>query len=355
MRGPAKKKKRPKHKTDPRFMAEVRGGEIVAKCTRCKGDQQPIQVFVPQVSNQTHKRRQDALDEIKKLTAMLLIAIGKAGKEGCSAGEVVGTMGKTVEEMLEHRSGHCITCRHEKKACGEDPATKKGACRAKAIELGARMKEMGCTDCGCDDAVEFAHWSKELKKKDKKGKSVSLGEYTRWASLGGPEAMEEEFTTTGRPLCSNCAFMEEDHAVFHGANPDEMEDVKPSEDIKKYKAKKKRKYKIEKQAYVNARKLEIGGCEDCTAKVVETREECVPGRLYMPHCFHFRHRWEPTKKNTVGNLVCSRTSLYGHKKSKNRKGCKAALDAEMDTEVCALKCACCAKVETDKRKAGPGL
>jgi hypothetical protein len=355
MRGPSKKKKRMKHKTNPRFMAEVRGGEIVARCTMCKGSPQPIQNFVPDVSNITHKRRQDALDEIKKLTAMLLIAIGKAGKEGCSAGEVIGTMGKTVEAMLEHRSGSCITCRGSFKAHREDPATKEGACRAKAIELRARMKEMGCAECGCDDAVEFAHYSKELKKKNKKGKPVNLGAYARWAPLGGPEAMEEEFTTTGRPLCVNCAFMEEDYAVFLGANPDEMEDVRHIEDKKKYTAKKSRKILVEKQAYVNARKLEIGGCEDCTAKVVETKEECVPGRLYLPHCFHFCHRWEPTKKNQVSKLVCSRTSLFGRKNYKNSKGCKAALDAEMDTEVCALKCACCAKVETDKRKAGPGL
>jgi hypothetical protein len=336
-------------------MAEVRGGEIVAKCMNCKGDQQPIQVFVPAVSNSTHKRRQDALDEIKKLTAMLLIAIRKAGKEGCSAGEIVGTMGKTVEDMLEHRSGNCITCRDRMKAHKEDPATKEGACRAKIVELRARMKEMGCADCGCNDAVEFAHWSKEVKKKNKKGKPVCLSEYPRWAPLGGPEAMEKEFTTTGRPLCANCASMEEDYIVFHGAYLDEMEDVKRSEDRKKYNAKKKREIVVEKQNYVNARKLEIEGCEDCTAKVVETREECVPGCLYMPHCFHFCHRWEPTKKNQVSELVNNTTSLHGRKNIKNSKGCKAALDAEMDTEVCALKCACCARVETNKRKAGPGL
>jgi hypothetical protein len=355
MRGPAKKKKRSKYKTDPRFMAEVRGGEIVARCTKCKGSPQPIQVFVPAVSNITHKRRQDALDEIKKLTAMLLIAIGKAGKEGCSAGEVVGTMGKTVEEILGKRVGECITCRDEKKARKVNSATKRGACRAKAIELRARMKEIGCTECGCNDAVEFAHWSKAVKKKDENGKSVNLSEYNRWVLIGGAEAMEDEFTTTGRPLCVNCASMEEDHDVFLGANLDEMEDANSSEDRKKYNAKKCRKIVVEKQAYVNARKLQIGGCEDCTAKVVETREECVPGSLYLPHCFHFCHRWEPTKKHTIATLVHSTTSLNGDKRKKTSKGCKAALDAEMDPSVCALKCACCAKVETDKRKAGPGL
>ena len=99
-------------------------------------------------------------------------------------------------------------------------------------------------------------------------------------------------------------------------------------DLKERIARHHRKYRDEKMAYVDARKMRIGACEECGRA---PREGAT-------HCFEFAHRDAATKEDSVARLCNSRVSF---------ESSLARLDSEMDR--CRLLCGAC------KRPACPAM
>ena len=198
--------------------------------------------------------------------------------------------------------------------------------------------------------MTIEHRIPELKMRDKKDLTVDLGDYSRWTTLGGPDAMEAELHKEGIvPMCFNCQFMQTTHtAMKPKIDPDTLPDGKRGKDATKEEVAanvKKRKlvYRREKQAYVDAIKLAAGKCAKCELRVVQRDSPFSPGHTAYPHAFQFAHRSELDKKHAVSELVASRRPL---------KTDKPKIDKEVAR--CRMLCQCCGHVETLARRAEPG-
>jgi hypothetical protein len=94
-------------------------------------------------------------------------------------------------------------------------------------------------------------------------------------------------------------------------------------------AKLHRRYKDDKQTYVNDIKMSIGGCQECSKRI-----------LWREHCFKFEfgHRDATDYKCAVAKIVNRCTTL---------KAAKPLLDEEI--EKCRLLCHDCHREETRSR------
>lgn len=319
-RKPGKKPRDRKAKTP--LIRMLKPGACVANCTKpnCPRGVQPILEFAPAVSNITHKKRAKFLK------------IAKALEDACKDTDVA----KLLEQMGKLRNKLCQTCRLIKKKSRENPKTKRGACRAKWYEIRAQLQKQGCILCGRNDAMTVEHTKPKEKMRDKKGNPVDLGDYSKWPTLGGAEAMQAEFDKPSVvPMCRNCQEMQPTHSAMKTKiNP---------KDLPNGKKKNKLVYKRDKQAYVDAKKLEIGKCEDCDFRVVPWGSNFTPGVSGYPHAFQWAHRSELDKGEGVGDIVTSGLSFAT---------CKPLLDKDMARS--RLLCQCCGKNETDLRKNAPG-
>lgn len=212
------------------------------------------------------------------------------------------------------RTKKCLRCRARMQKTHSDPNTTTGQCRALWYEL----RTAPCVDCGRDDGFsEFDH------VRDTKVHNVS--DYCWWVWNGGVEAMRAEAAKCVA-RCRNCHSMQESGNKYKRkyATLEEMPTATREERIAKH----MRRYLDEKIAFVDARKLELGACEDCAFAV--TPASC--------HVFVFAHRDATTKTKSVAQLCNTHASL---------PTTRPKLEAEMAK--CRLLCAVCHSKETRVR------
>jgi hypothetical protein len=322
-------------KTNAPVIQFTEQGRLVANCTRgtCPRSMQSILEFAPVASNMNHRQRAAFFK--------IVAAIDALDDRDCD---------KTLDGLLKQlgitRRKMCLTCRLIEKKTQENPDTKRGACRAKWLEIRARLEEHGCVACGRNDAMTVEHGIPELKMRDKKGDSVNLGSYGNWPTFGGPAAMEAELQKPGVvPMCVNCQLMQPTHdAMKPKINPDDLPDVRVCDDQAAYNKKHDLVVRDEKRYYVDTIKInEFGKCEDCGLVVVPSDQHYEPGANAYPHAFQFAHRSELDKEHNVSKLVTSRATL---------KTEKPKIDKEISR--CRLLCMCCGHLETRARSNEPG-
>ena len=291
---------------------------------------QPIVEFLPAVSNITHRKRAAMQRILQKLD-----------------NAVDDTERAALLKKLEKRSKKCQTCRLIAKKSKEKPTTKKGACRAKWYELRAQLQEMGCAECGWHgvDAMTVEHTKPEEKKRDAKGNPVNLGQFNRWKTLGGPEAMQAEFDKPSVvPMCHICQYMQPTHnAMKPKIDPAALPEVRICDDRAANEKKRTLTKKRKKMDYVDGKKLEIGECAECWMRVVPRGSAYSPGYSAYPHAFQWAHRSELDKAQNVSAIVNSKQSF---------NTCKSKLDREMGRS--RMLCQNCGHVETQARQRAPG-
>lgn len=306
-------------------------GNCVANCTQgnCPSVMLPIMEFAPVVSNKTHRKRAAFLKVAKALE-------GLVNDPDCAA---------LLQELGVLRNKYCFKCRSVQKESQKKSTTKAGACRDKWLELKAKMDDDGCVLCGCTDGMTVEHTKPEEKMRNKKGKPVQLSSWTYWPTLGGPEAMQAEFDKPSVvPMCMNCQFMQPTHNAMKPKQ--DYESIDPrivAGDSKSYHKRRFLAVRQEKQAYVDAKKLEIGKCTECEYRVVPRGEHFTPGMTGYPHAFQWAHRSELDKGKCVAKIVNYYSTL---------KVAKPLLDKEIAR--CRLLCMCCGRTETDARNSAPG-
>jgi hypothetical protein len=306
-------------------------GNVVANCTRfkCPHGMQPLDQFVPVVSQITHKKRSTFLKIVKAIEAIDDVL---ADPECMKMLNKVGLL----------RMKGCLHCRLIGNKAHANPKTKHGACRAKWYALKADAEKLGCAECGCNDAISFEHTDPSTKIVDDKGRTFGLAEISKWTKHG-PEAMQAERNKC-IVLCRNCHCMQSTNLAMQekidpSLLPDARYRVESAAYLKKYQLVELRK----KQEYVDAKKFGIGGCAVCQMRVVPSASDWWPAHTGWPHVFQFAHRSELDKEDGVANIVTRRISF---------KTAKPLLDREM--ERCRLLCMCCGQVETDARATEPG-
>jgi len=305
-----------------------------ANCTLagCPRGMQPIVEFAPAVSNITHKKRAAFLKIVKAINAI---------NDVLNDPECM----KLLDKAGLLRTKRCLTCRLQADATKWTSSTKMGMCRNKCLEIKAQLEEEGCVLCGCTDGMTVEHTDPNEKMRNKKGVKINLGDYGKWASLGGPEAMQAE---RDKPsvvaMCINCQSMQPtNNSMKEKIDPKSLPNVHRTENEPLYRKRRHLVVKHEKMAYVNAKKLAIGKCENCEYRVVPWGSGWRPGQTGYPHAFQWAHRSEIDKGKSVSILVTSHLTF---------EKAKPKLDKEMAR--CRLLCMCCGKTETDTRKKAPG-
>lgn len=299
-----------------------------AKCStkKCPRGLQNLAVFTPAVSNVTHKKRASFLK--------LLLGNGGALKE------------EEIGQIQTLRARKCDCCRKSEQKSRNKPSTKQGECKALVRKMQSEAREEGCALCGCNDALEFQHVDARSKILDKHGNTVGLAEYARWPMLGGPEAMLKEREKC-IILCTNCHRMETANDSYWSLKSDDLANVSRKDNAPAYDKKKHLQIKEEKRQYVNSLKNNTGKCEECTAEVVQSTAECIPGKRYLPHCFDYAHISELSKGDEKGMFGTVAKLVYS---GRNIKREKPNIDREIAK--CRLLCACCHRVETNRRRRG---
>jgi len=322
-------------------------GKCAANCTHpdCPRGMQPIDQFLPAVSNITHKKRAQMIKLVEKLHSLQVADVKNPGPYAVELMQYISNL----------RSKHCKTCRDSLKKSQHNPNTKFGACRAKWNEIKIKLECIGCSVCGCNDGMTVEHTVPSEKKRDKNGNTVGLSNYPKWVSLGGPDAMQEEYDKESVvPMCINCNFMQP--TCYHmkpKLNPDDLPDGKCSgtpEEEAAYEKKRKLIERRKKQAYVDDIKLNyvnaagnVGECEECIMDVIPYGSEWRPQYNGYPHVFQFAHRSELDKEEGVAKLVHSRRSFETE---------KPLIDREIRRS--RMLCMCCADTENQARKSCPG-
>jgi len=328
-------------------IALVKQGKCVANCTMniCSRGFQGIDQFLPAISNNTHKKRAKVIKLVEELHALKV--------------EDVKNPGMYIFELMQRignlRTLHCKTCRDSKKKSHENPNTKYGACRAKWFEIKRNLEEEGCSVCGCTDGMTVEHTIPSEKKRNKHGNTVCLSKYSKWASLGGPQAMQEEYDKPSVvPMCINCNLMQPTCTHMQPKlNPDDLPNGKwngTPEEAAAYDKKWHLVEKLKKKAYVDNLKLNyvnssgnVGECEECIMEVIPHGSKWRPEYTGYPHVFQFAHRSELDKDDGVGELVHSCRSL---------KTEKPKIDKEIARS--RMLCMCCADAENQARESCPG-
>ena len=331
----------------------LREGECNANCTMptCPRKTQPIDQFLPAVSNNTHRKRAEVIKMVEEANA--LTDVDPKNHDAYTV--------DLLNRINAKRAKHCDTCRQIHKKTQRNPSTKAGACFAKWQELKKDMESKGCIICGCTDGMTVEHTNPDEKKRDKKGKPVGLVDYRKWPSLGGAKAMQEEYDKPSVvPMCINCHFMQPTGTHMKPKlNPDDLPDGKQGEgatkeEVAAYDKKWLLIEKHKKQAYVEQIKLtwkdkygQVGTCEECVMEVIphgsEKQEGWIPAWNGYPHVFQFAHRSELDKKDQISKIVTSHLSF---------ETCKPRIDREVKR--CRLLCQCCAATETNERNNCPG-
>ena len=179
--------------------------------------------------------------------------------------------------------------------------------------------------------------------RDDQGRTVCLSHHQSWLKLGGPDAMQAEREKC-IVLCFNCHWMASTGNVMQERiNPDSLPVMKQGDNPQAYHKRNHLVNKRKKQDYVDAKKIEIGGCAECQMKVVSRGSDWTPADSGWPHVFQFAHRSELDKDMSISRIVDSKRTFD------NDKG---RLDREIAR--CRLLCMCCGQVETDERATEPG-
>ena len=246
----------------------------------------------------------------------------------------------TQRAILERlRSLTCFACR-------PDPGYMSPAQRACKEWYDATRQAMaewydGCAHADCPERgagvwqILTAEHGTNPKKKDAKGKTVSLSDYKAWPGLGGASAMLEEAKAIEKWTCHCCAALDPSSSQSRRcADPEDMPKGKSTgteEEVKQYDARHMAVRRYPKMQHVDAAKRRVGKCAACARPVVAGKEVQ----------FDWNHRDESTKckgglfgkKGGVSGLVNNNTNAAA------LEHVKELLDAEMDK--CELLCRNC--------------
>lgn len=227
-----------------------------------------------------------------------------------------GVSDDRIDRLGKVRTKVCKHCRDANKRSLNNPNTKRGQCKV----FWESIRNQPCNDCGKERGTSQAdHQCHKVKE---------LSNYAWWSSNGGVDAMKEEFAKCV-VRCNECHAKQPSHNIFQRNFPtwQEMPDNTP----KQKQAKHHRRYRDEKYAYVNAKKHEIGQCEECGFDDFKGFE----------HVMEFAHKNASIKRDSNDSVsrVCSNRISF--------KTAKPKLD-RLFIE-CRLLCSTCHTLETRQR------
>jgi hypothetical protein len=191
------------------------------------------------------------------------------------------------------RSKTCFTCRHDP---GYLTPTER-ACKEwyDGVRKAMAAQNDGCAHQDCPErgpevwCILTAEHGTNPKKRDAKGKPVSLSSYCRWGALGGVPAMIEEAKQIEKWTCRCCAAVDpSSNQANRCADPAGMPPGKCSgtdAEVQQYDARHKAVRVYPKQQHVDAAKRRVGECAACARPVVAGQEVM----------FDWDHRDESTK------------------------------------------------------------
>jgi len=247
---------------------------------------------------------------------------------------------RTVLEKL--RSGKCFTCRPDLGYLS--PAAK--ACKEwyDAERKAAAAQNDGCAHQDCPErgpdvwCILTAEHGTNPKKKDAKGRPVSLSAYVWWSCHGGVPAMEEEAKQIEKWTCLCCARLDpSSNQANRCGKLKDMPDGKPSgteAEVAEYHRKHKAVRVYPKQQYVDKCKWDDGKgeCAHCKRLVVKG-EEVI---------FDWNHRDEATK--CKGGLFGKVGGVAGLVNNPSNAATLAKIQHLLDAEMkpkCDLVCTNC--------------
>ena len=185
---------------------------------------------------------------------------------------------RTVLEKL--RTTICFECRPDpghlspnQKACKEWYDAERKA---------AAAQNDGCAHQDCPErgpdvwCILTAEHGTNPKKKDAKGRPVSLSSYVWWSCDGGVPAMEEEAKQIEKWTCKCCARLDPSSSQANRCgDPKDMPDGKwdgTEAEAAQYERKRRTVRRYPKQKYVDRCKLRVGKCASCARRVVKGQE-----------------------------------------------------------------------------------
>lgn len=228
----------------------------------------------------------------------------------------LGVSDDRLQRLEKHRTKFCKHCRDAKKRSNNNPTTKIGECKA----YWESIRNQACNDCGKERGTSQADHQRDKVEK--------LSNYFWWSWNGGVDAMKAEFAKC-EMRCAECHAKQPSHCIFQ-RNFSSWKEM-PENTLKQKDAKRHRRNRDEKYAYVNEKKHEIGQCEECGFADFNGFE----------HIMEFAHKNASTKRDFKDSVsrVCNKSLSF--------KTAKPELD-RLFTE-CRLLCSSCHILETRQR------
>ncbi len=302
----------------------------------CPRKREPPESFAPRQGAKKMRVFQDALD-ILNTVGTFVTAAGRAA------------LLQATNDIDKNRCKQCLTCRESCKKSKRRPESPAAKCKAFLQDLKRRHLGKPCA-CGCGLVFSEANLAiLEFDHLDQATKVHRLGHYAWWSWNGGTAAMERE-SEKCRAICKGChrissaaqaaanGALRRAAQITANAAADRLQllkmggyATKQNESISKL----HRRYKDEKLAFVNEKKMAIGRCEcddpTCDRKV--TWINCC--------AFDFAHRPGPEGDGAkVANICDLQTD------TKSPKTCIPLIEDEISK--CRLMHCHCHKIqETD--------
>lgn len=225
---------------------------LVFACSaaRCPRKRERPESFAPLKGAKKMRVYQDALDILNTVDTFVTAA-GRAA------------LLQATNDIDKLRTKQCLTCREIGKKSHERPESHKTKCKAFLQDLKRRHIRKSCA-CGCGLVFSEANLSiLEFDHLDQATKVHCLGDYFWWACHGGTGAMERE-SEKCRAICKGCHRISSAAQAAANAAADRLQLLGKggyATKQKEYDAKKHRRYKDEKLAFLNKKKVAIGRCQ----------------------------------------------------------------------------------------------
>jgi hypothetical protein len=306
-----------------------KNGEIVGSCKTCKRSAISIEEFAPREGNNNFRTRPAffaAIHDFKEAHA--LRDLDAASEARADVERLRGVMCPSCQHPIGHISPVAKACKDYYDSLRKEAATTNDGCAYQNCPFGARGEGAWCVLQG--DHI------------DPKKKTMGLGHYTKWSSLGGVPAMKMEVAKGIIFLCACCHRLEPTSSSGRRKTKEGVEAMPEGkqrgtkEEKAQYKAKQKATLAFEKQQYVDARKREIGSCVKCGIRVLPGQESA----------FSFDHIDEKTKLIGKGTIARKQGGVSGIVANPRiLSTMKPHLDTEMDK--CQLMCENCHQRKTN--------
>jgi hypothetical protein len=300
------------HTRSYRISHVSRDNKLMAGCTVCINNYQPMRKFAPPKSNKNFRR----LPDFNQANADFKAAVERRDLPAAQ---------EARERVEKTRNSACVKCQHPIGYLSPAERECKEWWEAKKEEMCALFG--GCQNPACRErgpqaacVLEGDHVHGKDHPDPALRKTEALSAYKYWACNGGVPAMERELAKGFNWFCGFChALQPTCTAANRCADPATMPDGRQGknateEEKAQYNAKHSAKIRFPKQQYVDERKRAIGCCAHCGRDDVAGKE----------WAFHFDHIDETQKLKGKDTLAGETGGVAG---LVNNNVKRAALDA----------------------------